>query len=289
MSIKYNSIRKGVQRVWPQWFNSQNGSVPTVQAFVTCISNGDAVITTQGGEVVEWSEVTTRMYPCLPSLPGRMTSYIGSQGKPSAGKLDALIDHVASDLISIAPDRQLSVLGEAMGVSKTRQVLPGVFLRGDLFALFSKLDVTGIPAAVQQIHLAMLLAATITRRVTVNNLFKFAGFVTSDGGGLDEDGVVLLIYESLLRFAHEQFGDRKHYEAPEFPSGAQGCKLLNTVSPGVFRLVRGNEELHIERQFNDHWVIRRTDRNLVWRGTATSIKAVVEDELGIDASRLPRA
>lgn len=289
MSIKYNSIRKGVQGIWPQWFNSQNGSAPTVQVFVTCISNGDAVITDEDGVSISWDEVTTRMYPCLPSLPGRMTSYIGGQGKPAPGKLDALIDHVASDLISIAPDRQLSVLGEAMGVSRTRQVLPGVFLRGDLLALFSKLDVTGIPAAVQQIHLAMLLAATITRRVTVNNLFKFAGFVTSDGGGLDEDGLVLLIHESLLRFAREQFGDRKTYEAPDFPSDAQGCKLLNTVSPGVFRLVRGSEELHIERQFDNHWVIRRADRNLVWRGTARSASDVVESELGIDAARLPHA
>jgi hypothetical protein len=220
-----------------------------------------------------------RCYPVLSPLPLRMSELFGR-----SGSIDHMLAHVACDLVSIADNRKLVLHLERAG-TREQFHLPGYVTRQDLESLMGKLDLTGIPMTVQQTQLAFLVTNMLVRNMTQPRLYRFNSFVTSTGG-LDEDGLVMFIHESICRYANElTLTAGTHDKSPwECRGGLEawglpGKKpaftcLFDTASHGTYVLMlqyaEGAPAVRLSVEYSGRtgmWRIRDAGRRLLWRRT----------------------
>ncbi len=233
-----NRVRLGVQGTWPQWYNPGHAGFETQQVTLRDTPNG-LRYRSEGEDVAEYSSV--RCYPILSPLPVRMSELFRAPGS-----IERMLQQVAADLVSISSNRAL-VLQLERTASRERFHLPGLVTRADIESLMGKLDLTGVTMTVQQTHLAFFIVANLVRNMTQPRLYRFHSLEAKDGG-LDEDGLVMLVHESLMRFAREtvQMGvGRSEWKAPseqflalllDQQSGSNSATLYNTRSAGSYLL-----------------------------------------------------
>lgn len=278
-------IRAGVRRVWKQYLSYEGPNGPVTETgFVRAVSPGSDqfVFITERG--VEFDKTLyrsgQRAYPCLDMLPGKIQLLTKSHAL-----LDSLVEHVTADIMAISRFRSLAIEVEgSAGTGFRRVLLPGKIDRGNLFGTIrNRLDIQNTAVAVMHFSMAFMLAAVTMRKLSVSSVCRAVRLVT-ENGGLDEDGLVMLVHESLTRLMHENWQATKPGQKfnlislKQLEEHIQGraCFVEQTDSAGSYNVRLGSGEVvaHIDSYTSgDKTTLRLPNRDLIrtWGGSVNEI------------------
>lgn len=272
-------IRCGVQRTWPQWLSyEKDGELLTTQGILRVTTDEErregwpGEVLDCGGSPNPYYSLGSRAYPVLDLLPGRLHHLIKTPAQQ-----ETLLKHVIMDIMSICSSRTLSV--EVEGVtdgSKRRAILPGTLHKGDLLHLLrNRFEPQHLPAAVLSSMLAFVLAANLMRKLSTAQTCRAVRLCwpgMEENFGLDEDGLVMLIHESLHRFVREmnkaEWSDQvAESELWDVLKVANGGQLKSTSSDGMYNVYcRSDIVAHVDHDSDSGvtW-LRTPERRLIQR------------------------
>lgn len=290
MSVPSNTsnmrhIRLGVRRAWQQYLSYEGAEGPVTEIGTVQPQDGAGnqfVFVSSAGKKLDKTLYRSgqRAYPQLDMLPGKIQLLTKSNAL-----LDGLVEYVATDIMAISQPRSLAV--EVEGSADTgfrRVILPGWLDRGDLFGIIrNRLDVQNTAVSVLHFSLAFMLAAVVMRKLSTSQVCRAVRLV-AENGGLDEDGLVMLVHESLSRLIMENWQAAKLGNAYDMDKlrlleehvQNRACFIDNTDSVGNYnlRLVSGEVVAHIDTYVSGgKTTLRLPNRDLVraWSGSLSDI------------------